>query len=99
MKISVRQSAGLFYMGIALAFTVLVAPQAAIAQTEEVGGSQIGPGTCGGHACPSGAGGPYGDPSGQPPSNNVPEPGWCILMAAGGLPMGVRLLRRRWLGS
>ncbi len=27
----------------------------------------------------------------------VPEPGWCVLMAAGGLPMGLKLLRRRFL--
>lgn len=30
--------------------------------------------------------------------NDVPEPGWYILMAAGGLPMGMKLVRRRLVG-
>lgn len=40
-----------------------------------------------------------GSPGSGQPQTAVPEPGWCVLMTAGGLPLGVKALRRRWLMS
>ena len=96
MKINLRRAASpLIIVGFAMFLGVGTPVVAADSPPPPDGGPQQN-GTCGGHACYFGT--PYGS-TGQPPSNDVPEPGWYILMAAGSLPMGMKLVRRRLFGA